>query len=677
MFLLPNTEKFIYVDGHYSILLVVLSIIIAFLASYTAISLNERIISHSFFPRYIWLILASISMGTGIWSMHFIGMSALQLPVKMEYDPLLTAISILPAMLASFLAFFLVSFPKQTLLTYSLSGVIMGIGISFMHYLGMMAMKVEARYVYHFGYFVLSIIIAILASFISLYVLTKLYKWINRIWIKLVASLILGGAVASIHYTGMYAVRYYVPKTKSISHEHMHHMDMAILIITLTLGITVFLLLIFLSSLLDRYVDYRFNYFDALTKLPNRKQLEKILEIPNVSKGLAVMHLHELKKWNNSFGYAFGDEIIKHIAYLCQQIKPIKFSLYRLEGNRLAFLFDQGESTALINELKKLSETLSNPITVYEQTIYIKVATAFSLPNETNKGKKILKEVNAVLSHHSIVYEHEIILYNPAIHQPSFDKRLIQDIDEAMKNNQLYLVYQPKIAAHNNKTLGVEALLRWQHPEYGSLSPGIFIPILESGEKMFDVTDWLINEVCKQIVEWKKDGQEMQVAVNIPGTYVTAPRLLVFLKDCLKRYQLDTNVLELEMTETSAVINIEAAIKSVSQFREYGFSVALDDFGTGVSSLSYLKRLPVSTLKIDKSFVDGIPNSQKDSEIIQAIISLGQSLHLNIIIEGVEIKEQADFLASFNGSIGLQGFYFGKPMKVEELEQWRKRSLPA
>ncbi|PKG25113.1 bifunctional diguanylate cyclase/phosphodiesterase [Niallia nealsonii] len=677
MFLLPSTEKFIYLDGHYSILLVALSIIIACLASYTAISLNERIISHSFFPRYIWLILASISMGIGIWSMHFIGMSALQLPVKMEYDLLLTAISILPAMLASFLAFFLVSFPKKTLLTYSLSGVTMGFGISSMHYLGMVAMEVEAKYVYHFGYFVLSIMIAVLTSFISLYVLTKLYKWMNRIWIKLTTSLVLGVSVASMHYTGMYAVRYYVPKEKNISHEHMHHMDMGILIMTLTLGITLFLLLLFLSSLLDRYVDYRFNYFDALTKLPNRKQLEKILEMSNVSKGLAVMHLHELKKWNNSFGYAFGDEIIKYIAYLCQQIKPVKVSLYRVEGNRLAFLFDQAESAALINELKKLSETLSNPITVCEQTIYAKVATAVSLPNEINKGKMPLGEVNAVLSHHSIVYEHEVILYNPAIHQHSFDKRLLQDIDEAMKNNHLYLVYQPKIAAHNNKTLGAEALLRWHHPEYGSLSPGIFIPILEAGGKMFDVTDWLINEVCKQIVEWKKDGREMQVAINIPGTYVTKPRLLAFLKDCLKSYQLDTNVLELEMTETSAVINIEAAIKSVSRFRECGFSVALDDFGTGVSSLSYLKRLPVSTLKIDKSFVDGIPNSQKDSEIIQAIISLGQSLHLNIIIEGVEIQEQADFLASFNGSIGFQGFYFGKPMKVEELDQWRERSLLA
>jgi len=135
MFLAPSAEKFVYLDGQYSIPLVVLSIIIACLASYTAISLNERIISHSFFPRYIWLILASISMGTGIWTMHFIGMSALHLPVKMEYNYLLTVISILPAMLASYMAFFISSFPKQTLLTYSLSGIIMGGGISSMHFI--------------------------------------------------------------------------------------------------------------------------------------------------------------------------------------------------------------------------------------------------------------------------------------------------------------------------------------------------------------------------------------------------------------------------------------------------------------------------------------------------------------------------------------------------------------
>jgi EAL domain-containing protein (putative c-di-GMP-specific phosphodiesterase class I) len=242
-----------------------------------------------------------------------------------------------------------------------------------------------------------------------------------------------------------------------------------------------------------------------------------------------------------------------------------------------------------------------------------------------------------------------------------------------MEKEELFLVYQPKVNVITNKVIGVETLLRWDHPAYGFLSPGVFIPILEENNRMIEVTNWVIEKVCRQMSIWRKEGISFQqVAINIPGQYVTSNLLLDVLKSKLNKYKLEPNLLELEITETSFVKNIEEAMRAVSTFRQEGFSVALDDFGTGVSSLSYLKKMPISTLKIDKSFIDDVPQSEKDSSIIQAIIALGESLDLAIVFEGVETKRQVDFLATTCENPIIQGYYFAKPMKADELFEWNK-----
>ncbi|WP_445489983.1 bifunctional diguanylate cyclase/phosphodiesterase [Niallia sp. 03133] len=670
MFSFPDVNQVIFLEGHYSIPIVILSLLIACLASFTALSMHERMKSNSFFPRYVWLTLASLCMGFGIWSMHFIGMCAYMLPIKMEYNKLLTMLSVLPAMIASFLAFYTSSLPKQSMKTYSISGIMMGLGISSMHYIGMKAMMMDAEYVYHFGYFILSIFIAITVSFASLYIFGRLHVYMVNFFYKCMAAILMGSAIASMHYTGMHAVKYYIASTVNIDEKHFHQMNMTFFSTVVAAGIIMMLISAIISSIMDRYVDYRLNYFDALTKLPNRRQFEKTLKINSFSKRLAILHLHEMEKWNSMYGYSFGDKVIQYISLLCERLKPIGVELYRIEGNRIVFIGNKESWKELLVELRNISTILSNPIAINEQLVIVKTAIAISEFCEKNNGKTMYDQALAVLSHPSTVYEHTIIAFDPAVHFQSVEYQVLQDIDAAMAENDLYIVYQPKIAVCNEKMVGVEALLRWNHPIYGFLSPGIFIPELEKNGKMMDVTDWVVNEVCKQIIAWKEAGMEMQVSVNIPGPYVTSSRLLSVLKQSIQYYGIKPELLELEMTETSAVSNIEGAIQSVEKFRSCGFSVALDDFGTGVSSLSYLKRLPVTTLKIDKSFVDGVPESQKDSEIMKAIISLGHSLELNIVIEGVESKEQVDFLTSISGCEMIQGYYYAKPMKAEDLEGW-------
>jgi EAL domain-containing protein (putative c-di-GMP-specific phosphodiesterase class I) len=240
-----------------------------------------------------------------------------------------------------------------------------------------------------------------------------------------------------------------------------------------------------------------------------------------------------------------------------------------------------------------------------------------------------------------------------------------------MHEEQLFMVYQPKITAGTNELSGFEALIRWEHPNYGMLSPVTFIPILEQSNRMVEVTNWIIEQVCKQIAEWKKtDFQVRPVSINIPGDYVTSPILLNVLTKMIKKYELKPYNLELEITETSVVKSIEDAVKALNTFRDEGFSVALDDFGTGVSSLSSLKQLPISILKIDKSFIDDVPQSEKDSSILKAILAIGRTLSLDIVLEGVETEEQVQFLRQESGALIFQGYYFAKPMTPVELVNW-------
>lgn len=671
MFNLPASLDVHLIKGEYSMPLVVLSFFIAFAASYTALFINRRIRENGFFHKNVWLTLASLAMGLGIWSMHFIGMSAFMLPIHMEYRVSTTIFSIVPAIIASYVAFYFANRKNTSIFTFITAGIFMGLGISSMHYIGMAAMEMDAEYYYKPSVFILSIIIAMGASFASLYIFSIISKSMDRIAIKIVTAILMATAITSMHYTGMVAVRFYTIGEAPSGHGQ-HTMDVLWIVVFVTVSTVSLFLLAALTSRLDKYVDYRLRHFDALTKLPNHKQF--IDDQKKVGEGytVAIIYLPDLEKYIVGYGYSVADELVKNVSEKIERMLPENVKLYRTEANRFTIVNTEKHKTKqLIDVLEQICTTVKEPIFIEEHAIVVEVVCSFSKSEERRYIREHFADAMAVLQSPSTVYNHAVIEYDPAIHTFNFERQLVADIQHAMDADDLFLVYQPKINPENGEHVGVEALIRWNHPVYGMVSPGVFIPVLEESPEIYDVTDWIIEKVCGQIALWNAANVSFgQVSINIPGIYVTSPRLTSTLSENIEKHGIHPKQLELEITETSVIHDMDNAIAALEKFKDKGLSVALDDFGTGLSSLSYLKRIPISTIKIDKSFVDGVPASEKDAELLKAIIILGYSLKLHVVIEGVETEKQMEFLETFEKQPIVQGYFFAKPMKTEELEQW-------
>lgn len=674
MFHLPTEATIYLIEEKYSMHLVLLSFLIAFGASYTALFINKQIKNNGFFNRNVWLLLASLAMGLGIWSMHFIGMMAFQLPVEIKHNTFITIISAIPAILASFLAFYLANEKKQTLRTLVIASLWMGAGISSMHYIGMYGMKVDVQYVYKFWPFIMSISIAIIASFASLLIFTYGTKITDKILVKLAAALVMAIAIASMHYTGMFATQFYSYTEISYHGTHVHSNNFSSTIILIAVGITLLYLIAFLTSRFDSYVNVRIKNFDPLTNLPNHNQFMEDQQQNPESTFLAIVHIQNIERYVMAYGYTFGDEILMQVQEIIIKVLPNEAKVYRTEANRFTVVAPNGMDHYLLRiSLEQICSVLAKQMLVNNRFVTIEMAVAVSTSENKEPIHVLFSNAIAVLKSPTTTFNYQLVQFNPQLHTFNFERQITIDVDKAMKENQLYLVYQPKVEPKLNTIVGLEALIRWQHPEYGFLSPSEFIPILENTNRITDLTDWIIGKVCSQIEEWNDlNFQFKQVSINVPGSYITSPKLVQVLNESVKRHNVHPNQIELEITETSFIHDIHNAIQAVRSLREKGYFVALDDFGTGLSSLSYLKEIPINTIKIDKSFVDGVPNYRKDASILKAILSLCHSLDLNVVLEGVELQQQIDFLLSTEDYPVVQGYYYSKPLKPFELHEWSK-----
>lgn len=668
--------------------LICVSLIVAFIASFTALDTAGRVaVSRGWSARF-WLLVGGIAMGIGVWAMHFIGMLAMMMPMMMRYDTRLTILSLLVAILASVLAFGQtvggLHLTRQRLLRGTL---ILGAGVVVMHYLGMYALLIEPQPEWNALLVALSVLIAFAASGLALWLAFHLRQGDHHLMLmRGLASLVMGIAIAGMHYVGMAAAEF--------SHSSMmqpHGVSNAGLAVWVTLITLTILGVTLLSSMLDAQLRAarlatRLNranqelrqlaMHDNLTTLPNRVMLEQQLDLAikqamlNEHRFAVIyMDLDGFKAVNDTWGHHVGDRLLVAVAErLCSQLSNTML-LVRLGGDEFV-LMAECDISAARQLAQKLVKVISSPFELDRYVLHVSLSAGIAIfPLHGRNRQELLFNADAAMYHTKHSGRNGWCLFEPAMSAATQHQlELANDLWEAIEREQMRLFYQPKFCSGGTRLMGFEALLRWQHPQRGLLTPELFLPRAEKTGQIIALGNWVIGEACRQLRIWHSQGHsDWTVSVNLSALQFHQRDLLTILTQTLARNQLPGSALMLEITEAIAMRDPAFSQQRIRELQQAGVSVAIDNFGIGYANLLHLKDLDASELKIDRSFINCLRPGSEDATVVSAMLTLAQSLNLRMVAEGVETEEQQHLLTSL-GFDALQGYLLGKPTPADRVE---------
>ncbi len=429
---------------------------------------------------------------------------------------------------------------------------------------------------------------------------------------------------------------------------------------------------------LDEIIKHLTDY-DSLTGLPNRELFQThiqqaILESANQQFALIVLDIDSLKDINSALGRIVGDLLLRKVAQRIISYTESGDILARFGGDEFAILRTNitnfSDSPVILSN--KLLKSLSEPFSLYGRKIHCAAKIGITIyPFDGTNVAQLLQNADTAIHQAKQQNLNTYQFYSPAINVQL--KRILaikENLRYALERQELSIHYQPRIEIATGRLVAVEALLRWQNPELGFVSPAEFIPIAEETNLIIPIGEWILHNACLQNKRWQQQGiARLRMSVNLSTCQFKQANLIETIDRTLQDTGLDAAFLELEITESLLVKDIEKAIALLTKIKTRGISIALDDFGTGYSSLSYLQKLPINTLKIDRSFITNIASNPDDAAISKAIVALAHSLELNITAEGVETKEQFNYLQS-QGCHEVQGYYFSKPLSAERIKDF-------
>jgi len=428
----------------------------------------------------------------------------------------------------------------------------------------------------------------------------------------------------------------------------------------------------------------RMAQYDFLTGLPNRQQLQQQLDKILVDAGrlqrrvaVICVGLDDFKGINEQFSYQTGDQLLLALADRLRGHSGRLGALARLGGDQFALVQADIEQPYEAAELaQNILDDLEAPFALDHQEIRLRATIGITLfPEDGDSTEKLLQKAEQTMTLAKTRSRNRYQFYIASVDSEIRRRReLEKDLREALPRNQLYLVYQPQISYRDHRVVGVEALIRWQHPEHGMVPPDLFIPLAEQNGTIIAIGEWVLDQACRQLREWHDQGfTDLRMAVNLSTVQLHHSELPRVVNNLLQIYRLPPRSLELEVTETGLMEDISTAAQHLLSLRRSGALIAIDDFGTGYSSLSYLKSLPLDKIKIDKSFVQDLIDDDDDATIVRAIIQLGKSLGMQVIAEGVETVEQEAYIIS-EGCHEGQGYLYSKPLPARELLAYLKQA---
>ncbi|RAU31799.1 MULTISPECIES: bifunctional diguanylate cyclase/phosphodiesterase [unclassified Pantoea] len=670
---------------------VIVSIIVAMLASFTALDMAGRVASSSGRVALIWLLGGGFAMGVGIWAMHFIGMLSMNLDMEMSYDPVLTAASMLVAILASIFALRLVCVGELPWRRLAGGALVLGSGVVAMHYTGMAALMFMPGIIWNRGWIAVSVLIALLASGAALWLAFHLRHSYGRVTLlRFGASVVMGCAIAGMHYTGMAAAGF--PASSHVTHHGVNSDWLAMIVTVVTLAILGITLLV---SMLDARMQARTSILarslaeanrelaqlalhDNLTRLPNRilleDRLDQAINKANREKSqfaLMFMDLDGFKAVNDAFGHHIGDKLLVSVTERMMSQMQGHYTLARMGGDEFVLLLEIDDPNDAASVADMLVKAVDRPFAIsrYELVVSLSIGIAV-YPGDGRDERELMFNADAAMYHTKHNGRNGYTFFQPSMNILAQSQlQLNNDLWQALDNRELRLFYQPKYCAPGGPILGFEALLRWQHPQRGLLTPDLFLPGAEKTGLIINIGNWVIDEACRQLHCWHQEGHTAwSVAVNLSALQFEQSGLITTVTQALKTHQIPAEQLTLEVTETTAMRDPEESVRILTELTSMGVKASIDDFGTGYSSLLYLKRLPASELKIDRAFVNELQANSEDATIVSAIVALAQSLDLKVVAEGVETPDQQAFLTGL-GCDTLQGYLLGRPLPPERVNE--------
>ena len=420
---------------------------------------------------------------------------------------------------------------------------------------------------------------------------------------------------------------------------------------------------------------------DPLTRMPNRLMFEERMAAALAQIGsdpescaLAVMFidLDGFKPVNDSFGHVAGDAVLREIGRRLQAIARPEDTVARVGGDEfLLMTLRPGHEAVAAAIAQRVLETLNEPLTLPNDVVVnLSGSIGIVMYPEHGHHAKMIANADAAMYAAKRAGGSTYAFFEPRMELDAREQLALQnDLRHAIERHELQLYYQPKIHAKSGQITGVEALLRWQHPVRGFVSPGLFIPIAERFGLIGSIGNWVIDEACRQMQDWKKQGLRMRVAVNLSVHQLRQEDLVQRIRIAVDHFRVDPALLTFEITESVAMEDTQETMRAFSQLAALGVGLAIDDFGTGYSSLSYLRKLPARQLKIDQSFVQDLGTSPDALAVVDAVIKLAHALGLHVVAEGVETARQRDILLTLQCD-ELQGYLFARPMAARLLTLW-------
>ena len=429
-------------------------------------------------------------------------------------------------------------------------------------------------------------------------------------------------------------------------------------------------------------LEYQANH-DALTDLPNRVLfLDRLNQSINVAKrdkeeiALLFIDLDHFKEINDSLGHIVGDKILVEFAKRINEKVETTDTFSRLGGDEFCIVLNNIDTIdSVSNFIVEIMETSKEPFAIENNTLYIGMSVGIAMyPHDGVSANALLRNADSAMYKAKDSGRNRYFFYDEEMTKKAMERVFLEtELRKAFANDEILVYFQPQMNAQTNKLVGAEALVRWKHPELGLIYPDRFIPLAESTGMIVQLDRIVMKKALTQFKKWKEAGLNPgKLSMNLATKQLEEKDFVLFIQNLLTEEECCYENIEFEVTESQIMKDPDKSIKILQEINDLGISISIDDFGTGYSSLAYLKRLPIKKLKIDKSFVDNLPEDLEDVAISKTIISLCKILNLKVIAEGVETLEQKDFLVQ-NGCMFIQGYFYSKPLNIEDMTEFLVR----